>query len=245
MTRTYSGARADRPSAELSALELDQLLEHFVGSRDRLGVGRERALMLNHADELGRQVDVRAFQRATGGRTAATATGGTERGSAALARRDPQVLTSAAEAVVGAELGDTELRHGDLLAVRVQAGHDALAVDRHAGEVTRRIAVLLLRGHVRGTRELRGAVEARAAFGDRGAEVERDGLRGSRAAAEGGGDGRGDGLGVERAVRGEGERTAADFRVTDDRRIHIRAGDEHVVIPRVVGGLAEVNVRAV
>src|SRR6478735_9821650 len=168
MTRTYSGARADRPSAELSALELDQLLEHFVGSRDRLGVGRERALMLNHADELGRQVDVRAFERAARGRATTTTTGRTHRGGAALARRDPQVLPSATEAVVGAELGDTELRHGDLLTVRVQASDDALAVDGHTGKVARRIAVLLLRRHVGRAGELRGAIEARPAIGDRG-----------------------------------------------------------------------------
>src|SRR4051812_14332409 len=124
MTRTYSGAAAESSNAELSALETNQLLEHFVCGRDRLGVGGERALMLNHAHELGREVDVRAFQRAARGRTTATATGRTHGSGTALARRDPQILPGAAEAVVGAELGDTELRHRDFLAVRVQARDD-------------------------------------------------------------------------------------------------------------------------
>src|SRR3954462_855957 len=112
--------------------------------------------MLDHAHEFAGQIHVRAFQRAARGCATSTAAGSTHRRGTALASRDPQVLSSAAETVVGAELGDAELRHGDLLAVRVQAGDDALAVHGYAGEIARRIAVLLLCRHVRRTGKLRG-----------------------------------------------------------------------------------------
>src|SRR3954465_3835115 len=97
MTRTYSGAAAESSNAELSALEANQLLEHFVCGRDRLGVGGERALMLDHAHELAGEIHVRAFQRAARGCTTSTAAGSSHRRGTALASRDPQVLSSAAE----------------------------------------------------------------------------------------------------------------------------------------------------
>src|SRR5262249_13559661 len=149
---------------------------------DRLRVGGERTLVLDQAHELFGQIDVGAFERTGRDRATAAAAGGAEGDAAAVARLDPEVLTGAAGAVVRAELRDRELAESELLAVGVEARHDALAVDRDAREVTGGVAVLRLARDVRGRRELRDAVEARAAGArDRRAEVERDDLTGGRA----------------------------------------------------------------
>src|SRR5262245_20828965 len=104
--------------------------------------------MLDQPHELFRQVDVRAFESAGAHRTAATAAGRAHRRRTAVPRVDPQVLSGAAEAVVRTELRDRELADGELLTVGVKALHDALAIDRHAREVTRGVAVLRLAGDV-------------------------------------------------------------------------------------------------
>src|SRR5579859_6035691 len=135
-------------------LDVDELLQHLVSRRDRLRVGRKRALVRDEVDELLREVDVRLLESADRDRAAAAGAGDAESGDAAVTRFDPQALACATETFVRPELRDGELADGDLLAVGVHAAHGAVAVDGDAGEVAGRVAVLRLARDVRGTTEL-------------------------------------------------------------------------------------------
>ena len=119
--------------------------------------------MLNQTDELFREIHVGAFEGTGRHCCAATARGSSERRRTAVARLDPEVLTCATEAVVRAELGDRELRNRELLTIGVKTHDDALTVDADSGEVAGGVAVLALARNRRRRRELRRAVEARAA----------------------------------------------------------------------------------
>src|SRR5687768_8676677 len=89
------GLRTGSRLRRRSTLDVDQLLQHLVGGGDRLRVRRERALVLDQADELLGQIDVGLFERARRDGSAAAAARGAERGRAALPGLDPEALTGA------------------------------------------------------------------------------------------------------------------------------------------------------
>src|SRR5690606_7958531 len=126
----------------------------------------------------------------------------------ALASGHEELVASASEPVVRDELGDTELRDGELLSIGVEAAHHTLSVDGHAGELARGVTVLALGRDVRLAGELGDAVETRRARSEWRTEIEGDRLG---IGAREGHVRRVAGHGGECAVRVEGQGTRADL----------------------------------